>query len=56
MQPIDVRKLEALRRFKLLRRAYRGSPIETSAADGGRHGAPAACRTDRRGTRSDPGT
>ena len=54
MQPIDVRKLEALRRFRLLRAAYFGSPTETSSANRGGAGCRPAGSTCVRGPR--PGT
>ena len=52
MQPIDFRELEALRRFRLLRAAYFGSPVETSSTD--RSHRANDDRTDRRVTHCDP--
>jgi len=50
MQPIDVRKLEARRRFRSLRANYFGPPIGTSATERGRGagGDHAAHRSGRR--------
>ena len=54
MQPIDIRKLEGLRRFWLLRAAYLGTPIKTSSSD--RVHAASGDGTDGRGTYRDQRT
>jgi hypothetical protein len=53
MQPIDVRKLECLRRFRFLRAAYLGTPAETSSAHR-RHGASGDDGADRGDSHCDP--
>jgi hypothetical protein len=56
MQPIDVRKLEARRRFRSLRANYYGPPIGTSATERSR-GAGGDHTEHRGGTREpDPAT